>query len=126
MPALALLLAIPFLSTAPQASDVKLRGTVMTRFVKTKGASLRNRDVQWTMPATVFRTAKERRRGHEIFVHKGIALVIASNAADLREIRRRGGVASVRGRVIAIPVSQRRKGGPSHGIVIRQIRRRRQ
>lgn len=130
LPVLPLLLLCPLITlSAPragaQASDVKLTGTTLTRFLKTKGASLRGKDVHWRLPAKLFARPKEKRRGHDVFVHKGIALTIRSTSRDLREIRRRGGTASVRGRVIRIPLSRRKKGGPQYAIAIREIRRRR-
>ena len=123
MPFIALLMS-PLLF-APQTSDVKLTGTTLVRFLKTGGGSHHNSNVYWRIPARVFRTPAERRNGHDIFIHEGVALTIRSTSRDLAELRRRGGVASVRGRVIRIPKRARRKNGPRYAIAIRQLRPRR-
>ena len=121
LPSLILLILIP----ATQSSDVRLEGARLALFERTKGASELGRDVHWRIPAVAFSRPARQRRGYDLYVHKGVGLVIGSRAADLQEIRRRGGVASVRGRVFRVPPKRRRRGEPAYAIDVRQIRRRR-
>lgn len=121
---LPIMLLIPLLSP-PQTTDVRLEGNRLARFLSSKGASESKRNVHWRIPAKAFARPVRRRRGYDLYVHKGIGLVIGSRAADLVEIRRRGGIASVRGRVFRVPSKRRRKGDPTFAVDIREIRRRR-
>jgi hypothetical protein len=115
-----LLIAVPI-----QSPDVSLEGIVLQRFLKTRGASLVGQDVHWKISAKVFSNPDRSRGGYDLYTHKGIGLVIGSRAADLLEIRRRGGVASVRGRVFPFEGKGRKPDDPRFAIDIREIRRRR-
>ncbi|MAG57229.1 MAG: hypothetical protein CMJ83_13125 [Planctomycetes bacterium] len=108
-----------------QKVDVVLEGARLQRFLRSKAASESGRSVCWRVPSKTFSKPLRSRRGHDLFVHKGVGLVIGSRAADLLEIRRRGGIAVVRGRVFRVPQKRRRKGDPAYAIDVREIRRRR-
>jgi hypothetical protein len=116
----------------PQASDVKLVGAVLRRFLRSKGRTLRGRQVVWNVPASVFDRAQRRRGDHALFVHKGIGIVVRVQEPALGRLRRRGGVARLRGRVHAAPrragpapAKGGKKTGPEHYIAVRSLKARR-
>ena len=119
MPALALTL---FCLALQSGSDIHLTGAELDSFLKTKGAAHAGRDVHWHVPAKALSSPARTRAGWALFVHRGVGLLIRARHTALEEVRRRGGVACVRGRV------QRTPGGhdddPPFHIQVREIRRR--
>ena len=109
---------------SPQRSDLKLEGPVLARFLKSKGRSLAGQSVHWHLPAKVFTREKSSRRGMLIFETQGIAIVVPARSPGLSDVRRRGKIACVRGRIRRIPKRGRRKGGPSYYIDVRSLRHR--
>lgn len=121
------------LSVAPPArgqhrSDLKLEGARLDRFLRTKGTSLRGRDVLWVIPARALAKPRRLPRGQRLFVHRGIGLLIGAGSGDLARVKRAGGMVALRGRVM-VP---RRRPGPRSGpslppslVVVRELRTRR-
>ena len=119
-PILLVLLALP----GTQGSDVALRGPALDLFLKSRGRSHLNRDVHWHVPAKALATPLRVRRGWRLHRHRGIGILVPEGSAALGEIRRRGGVACIRGRVIKVPAAKRAKGDPAYAVVVRQLSRR--
>ncbi len=113
-------------TASAQGGDVRLRGERLTRFLDSRGKSESGHSVHWRIPARALSKPHRSRNGYHVFVHKKIGLVVGVGTNDLAEIRRRGGIASVRGSVFRVPPSRRIKGDPEYAIAVREIRRRRQ
>ena len=107
-------------------SDVQLEGDALIRFEKTKGASHVGQDVRWYVPAKNFAIPKRARNGMLLFTQKGVGLIVPEDDAGLAEVRRRGGFAVVRGRVVAAPPKDRAPGDPAYVVVVRSLSYRRQ
>src|ERR1051325_11152628 len=107
--------------SVPQGSDVDVSGEVAARFVKTGGASLCGKSVHWHVPAKTFAVPQKTRRGWCLFMLQGIGLAVAEDAEGLAEVRRRGHVACVRGRVVQVPERERAPGDPAFFISIETL-----
>ena len=106
-------------------SDVDVQDDVATRFTQSKGASLLGRTVHWHIPSKVFHVPKKSRSGVALFVAQGIGILADDPSNAVEEVRRRGGDACVRGRVIRVPPEQRAPGDPAYAIVIQSLSHRR-
>lgn len=111
---------------SPAQSDVQLEGDALVRFEKSRGASHDGSDVRWYVPANVFAVPSRVKNGHALFRHKGVGIVVEEGDAGLAEVRRRGGFAVVRGRVMPTPSEARRPGDPAHVVIVRSLSYRRQ
>ena len=106
---------------AAAQSDVDVKDDVATRFAKSKGASLLGQTVHWHVPSKVFHLAKKSRGGVSLFVSQGIGLLADEQSNAVEEVRRRGGDACVRGRVVRVPEENRVPGDPSYAIVVQSL-----
>ena len=107
-------------------SDIELERDPLVRFKATKGASHIGQAVRWDIPAKALSVPVRGRGGLLLFVHDGVGVVVAAESSELAEVRRRGGVAVVRGKVVAVPAKERKPGDPSHVVVVRSLSYRRQ
>jgi hypothetical protein len=117
IPIVALAISVLAFPVAGQ-SDVEIKDDVASRFTKTKGASLLGQTVHWHVPAKVFHLPKKSRAGVALFVSQGIGVLADEQSNAVEEVRRRGGDACVRGRVIRVPDDQKAPGDPSYAIVV--------
>jgi hypothetical protein len=113
-------------SFAAAQSDVQLEGDALIRFLKTKGASHVGEDVRWYVPAKVFALPKKSRNGTALYVQQGIGMLVAEGDGGLAEVRRRGGMGIVRGRVTPVPAKDRQPGDPGYVVVVRSLAYQRQ
>jgi hypothetical protein len=60
-----------------------------------------------------------------LYVAQGIGILTDLHSSAVEEIRRRGGQACVRGRVVEVPEKEREPGDPSHAIVVSSLSHRR-
>jgi hypothetical protein len=97
------LLTIGLAALVGPGSDVRLEGVRLEAFLKTRGRSEVGHDVRWKIPAITFALPSRSRHGLQLFVHKGIGIVCSAEDSGLAEVRRRGGQALVRGRVVRAP-----------------------
>src|SRR5690349_2812368 len=109
-----LLLGALLVGSACAQSDAQLEGDALVRFTKSKGASHAGQDVRWYVPAKVFAVPKKSRNGTALYVQQGVGVLVAEGDGGLAEVRRRGGVAVVRGRVTAVPAKDREPGDPAY------------
>lgn len=107
-----------------QEADVPLEAARLDAFIKSAGASELGRSVRWTVAAKVLSTPKTVRRGYELHVHKGIGILVPTASTALEEVKRRGGRAVLRGRIVRVPESGRGKGDPEYALEVREISRR--
>lgn len=121
-----LLLAAFSAGLAVAQSDVELERDALVRFKATKGASHVGQSVRWDVPAKALSVPLRERGGLLLFVQDGIGVVVAGESSELAEVRRRGGIAVVRGRVVAVPAKDRKPGEPSHVVVVKSLSYRRQ
>jgi hypothetical protein len=117
---LALVLGLQLL--APAQSDGKLVGHRLKKFLSSKGASEINNPVQWKIPSTAFQSDPEKLGIYLGFKRSGVWLLVEPGLPDLAIVQRRGGQCRLRGTVIPMPKSHQKKGAPSHGILIRELR----
>jgi hypothetical protein len=114
--------AVALLSIVATAqSDVPLEGEALARFEATKGAAFVGRDVRWEVPSKSLMTPKRARRGYELYLRKGVGILVESSCVGLEEVRRRGGIAILRGGVRATSEAERAEGAPEHVVVVRSI-----
>lgn len=121
-----LLLAAFSAGLAVAQSDVELERDALVRFKATKGASHVGQSVRWDVPAKALSVPLRERGGLQLFVQDGIGVVVAGESSELAEVRRRGGIAVVRGKVVAVPAKDRKPGEPSHVVVVKSLSYRRQ
>jgi hypothetical protein len=114
VPLLAALLAAPSFAQ----SDVDVKDGIATQFTRSKGASLLGQTVHWHVPARAFNVPRKQRGGMALFVSSGIGILADAASNGVEEVRRRGGEACVRGRVIEVPPKEREPGDPAFAIVV--------
>ncbi len=115
-----LLLSVPVHSQMP--SDIKVEGTRLVEFKRSKGASLAGNDISWNVPARTFERPLWTRRGFTLYLSDGIGVLVPAGHDALAELRRRGGVALVRGTVK--PHSDAKPGEPAYVVIVRDLNRR--
>ncbi len=113
-----------FATVLVQESDAKMEGAQLAKFHSTRGASEDGKDVAWTVPAKALGTPKKSRKGWELYVSRGIGILVPTGSTALAEIRRRGGFALLRGKVSAVPAAKREEGDPAYVLTVREISRR--
>src|SRR5262245_31421120 len=124
MPPSALVVLVA-LAAGPQAtSDAALREGRLEAFLRSKGSSELGRDVCWRIAAKSLVAEARGRGGQLLFVHKGIGLVVPAGLPGLEDVRRRGGTAVVRGRVVKVPADAVERGDPPYALLVREITRR--
>jgi hypothetical protein len=116
-----LLAAILVTAAAPAQSDVDVKDDVATRFTKSKGASLLGQTIHWHVGAKVFHIPKKTRGGIALYVSSGIGILTEAQSNAVEEVRRRGGEACVRGRVVKVPDKEREPGDPAYAIVVQSL-----
>lgn len=121
-----LLLLCCVAGVAAAQSDVELEGDALARFQKTKGASHAGRDVRWDVPAKAFALPLRVAGGYALYVHQGVGILVDEGSSGLAEVRRRGGIAVVRGRVTALTAKEKRPGEPGHVVFVKSLTYRRQ
>ena len=118
-------LLLILLSGVQTGSDIHLKGSVLKRFLKTKGASHKLQTVRWDVSDRVFsRNPLRRSRGYALFASKGIGILVRLSDPGLQEVIRRGGRAVLRGRVRKVPPRRRRKDEPRYYLDVRDVSRR--
>ena len=113
------------LGFAQAPSDAKLKGPTLQRFMKTKGASHAGRPVLLKIPSSVFQGRPNVRGRYWSFPYRGMELLVLPGDRDLQVIRRRGGKAQVRGRVVRLLGGKKKANKtPQHkfGILVREMR----
>ena len=118
------ILTAALLGIAAPSSDVDLKGGVLDEFLVTKGRSQLGRSVHWHVPAKALIKPHRDGGGGLLFIHKKIGILTSSRSSELDEIRRRGKIACLRGRVCRTPEKGRKKGDPELYIQVRQLRHR--
>lgn len=120
-------LAAAFVVPAPALaqSDTNVKGAVATEFTRSKGASLAGRSIHWHVGSKVFHVPRKSKNGVSLYVTQGIGILAESRSSAVEEIRRRGGQACLRGRVIAVPEKEREPGDPAYVIVLTSLSYRR-
>jgi orotidine-5'-phosphate decarboxylase len=115
---------VPTALPALAQSDVDIKDDVATRFTRTKGASLLGQSVHWHVGAKVFHLPRKSRGGVALFVSQGIGILADEQSNAVEEVRRRGGDACVRGRVVRVPEENRAPGDPAYAVVVHSLSRR--
>ena len=108
-------------TAAPAQSDVDVKDDVATRFTRSKGASLLGQSIHWHVGAKVFHLPKKTRAGTALYVFSGIGILAEAQSNAVEEVRRRGGEACVRGRVVKVPEKEREPGDPAYAIVVQSL-----
>ena len=108
----------------PQGSVAALESGRLDAFLKTRGASEVGNDVRWMIPAKVLAAPERSRKGWDLYVYKGVGILIPSDSTALEEVRRRGGRACLRGRVIKVPHAGRAPKDPDYALDVRELSRR--
>lgn len=113
-------------ATAPALaqSDVDVKDDVATRFTKSKGASLLGQSIHWHVGAKAFHIPKKSRGGIALYVSSGVGILTEAQSNAVEEVRRRGGEACVRGRVVKVPEKEREPGDPAYAIVVQSLNHR--
>jgi hypothetical protein len=120
---------VPFVAflaafAARAQSDVEVKDDVATLFSRTKGASLLGQTIHWHVPAKAFHVPRKSRAGIDLFVSGGIGILTESGSDAVEEVRRRGGDACLRGRVVRVPEKERAPGDPAYAVVVQSLSRR--
>ena len=115
-----MVVALAALPCAAQ-SDVDVKDDVATRFTRSKGASLLGQTIHWHVGSKVFHVPKRSRGGFSLYVSSGIGIVTDAASDAVEEIRRRGGEACVRGRVVRVPEKEREPGDPAYAVVVQSL-----
>jgi hypothetical protein len=105
-------------------SDLEVKDAVLARFTKSKGASLLGQSIHWHVPSKVFHLPRKSRNGFDLFVSQGIGVLAGSGSNAVEEVRRRGGDACIRGRVVRVPEKERAPGDPAYAVVVESLSRR--
>ena len=114
-------LVLVFAPAAMAQSDVDVKDDVATRFAKSKGASLVGQAIHWHVGAKTFHVAKKTRGGVALYVSGGIGILTDAQSNAVEEVRRRGGDACIRGRVVKVPEKEREPGDPSYAVVVQEL-----
>ncbi|MSR74418.1 MAG: hypothetical protein EXS14_02955 [Planctomycetes bacterium] len=104
-----------------QPSDVRLDGVRLDAFTASRGLSEVGQQVLLTIPAKVFAVPLSVRRGVACYTWKRIGFIVRTQTAGLEEVRRRGGKARVRGRVVATTVAEQQRGAPVCVVVLHEL-----
>lgn len=102
-------------------SDVDVQGGVATQFAKTRGASLVGQSIHWHVGAKVFHLPTKSRGGVALYVSGGVGILADWRSNAVEEVRRRGGDACVRGRVVRVPDKEREPGDPAYAVVVHEL-----